>query len=89
MAYLGEIPDVITQGLPLLLSIALQIPGIVEPHICALEIAGKDLLEILPAIDRFSGQVIKPSSGHVSQVDGEELNDEYVTIHLAALHVRR
>jgi hypothetical protein len=27
----------------------LQIPG--EKHICALEIAGKDLLEILPTID--------------------------------------
>jgi hypothetical protein len=29
----------------------LQIPGVFRPHICALEIAGKDLLEILPTID--------------------------------------
>jgi hypothetical protein len=45
-----------------------------------LEIADKDLLEVFPAIDRISGQVIDLGSGHVGQVDGEELNDEQVAI---------
>jgi hypothetical protein len=49
-------------------------------HICALENVGKDLLEILLAIDRVSGQVIEPSSGCVGPVDGEELNDEHVAV---------
>jgi hypothetical protein len=43
----------------------LQIPGVVEPHICAMKVASEDLLEILPTIDRVSGQVIEPSPGRV------------------------
>jgi hypothetical protein len=62
--------------------IALYMPRVAGPHICALEIAGQDLLEILPVIDRVSGQVIEPGSGRVGQVDGEELNDEEVAINL-------
>jgi hypothetical protein len=51
MPFVGEMPDVIPQGLPLFLLTALRIPRVVGPHVCALEMAGKDLLEILPAID--------------------------------------
>jgi hypothetical protein len=82
MTFSGKTPDVIQQGHPLLMLIALYMPRVAVPHICALEIAGKDLLEILPVIDRVSGQVIEPGSGRVGQVDGEELNDEEVAINL-------
>jgi hypothetical protein len=51
-------------------------PSVSELHICALQIVSKDLLEILPAIDRVLGQVIEPSSRCVSQIDGEKLNDK-------------
>jgi hypothetical protein len=68
--------DVIPRGPNQLLLIDLQILGVAGPHICTLEIAGKDLLEILLAIDRVFGQVIEPSSRRVGQVDREELNDE-------------
>jgi hypothetical protein len=88
VTYLGEFVtllretlDVIMHGFPLLLPATLQISGIARPHVCALKVAGEDLLEILPKIDRVSGQVIKPSFGHVAQVNGEELNDEVVIIH--------
>jgi hypothetical protein len=50
------------------------------PHVCALKVAGEDLLEILPTIDRVSRQVIVPSSGRLSHVDGEELDDEEVIV---------
>jgi hypothetical protein len=76
VAFLEETFDVILQGLPLFLQIALQIPGVAEPYVRALEIVGKDLPQILPAIERVFGQVIEPSSGHVSQVDGKELNEK-------------
>jgi hypothetical protein len=76
MAFLGETLDVIQQGFALLLSSTHQIPGISGSHVCALEVAGKDLPEILPAINQVSGQVIEPSSIYVSQVDGEELDNE-------------
>jgi hypothetical protein len=51
MAFLGKMPDVIPQGLPMLLLTTLQIPWVAGLHICALEIAGKDILEILLAIN--------------------------------------
>jgi hypothetical protein len=53
------------------------------PHVCALNVAGEDLLEIFPTIDRVSGQVNEPSSGCVGKVNGEELDDEKVIVHPA------
>jgi hypothetical protein len=68
------------------LLIALQVPGVAKTHVRALEITGEDLPEVLPAIDNISRQMVEPSPGRVDQVDGEELDDEKVTIgptHLA------
>jgi hypothetical protein len=62
------------------LSATLQIRGIAGSHVCALKVAGKDLLEILATIDRVFGQVIEPSSGRIGQVNGEELDDEKVIV---------
>jgi hypothetical protein len=70
----------ITQGFPLLLPATLQNPGIVRPQVCALKVAGEDLLEFLPTIDRVSGQVIERSSERVDQVNGEELDNEEVIV---------
>jgi hypothetical protein len=83
MALLGKTLDIVLQELPLFLPTTLQIPGVVGLHVHTQEIAGKDLLKIFLAVDQVSGQVIKPGSGGVGQVDGEELNDEQVTICLA------
>jgi hypothetical protein len=55
MTLSGEAPDVIPQGFPLLLSATLQILGDVGPHVCALKVAGEDLLEILPTADLVFG----------------------------------
>jgi hypothetical protein len=76
VAFLGKMTDVNPQGFLLLLLATLQILGIFGPHICALEVASKDLLEILPPINQVSGQVIEPSLRCVGQVDGEEMDDE-------------
>jgi hypothetical protein len=80
VALLGKTPNIVPQGLPLFFLIALQIPGVAGPHVRTLKIAGKDLLEVFPPVNRVFGQVIEPCSGHVGQVDGEELNDELVAI---------
>jgi hypothetical protein len=81
MTLLGEASGVIPQGFPLLLSATPQIPRNVGSHVRSMKVTGEDLLEILPTIDRVYGQVIEPSSGHVGQVDGEELDDEEVIVH--------
>jgi hypothetical protein len=78
MALSRETPDVVPQGFPFLLLATLQIPGIARPHVCALEVSGKDLLEILAAIDQVPGQVFKLGSGRVGLVNGEELDGEKV-----------
>jgi hypothetical protein len=51
MAFSGEAPNVIPQGIALLLLATLQIPGVAGLHICALKVAGEDLLEIFLAIN--------------------------------------
>jgi hypothetical protein len=50
-------------------------------HIRVLEIAGEDLLEILPSIDDVSQQIIQPGPGGILQVYREELDDEEVIVH--------
>jgi hypothetical protein len=67
----------------LFLLTALQILGVARTHVHTLEFAGKYLLEVFPAVDRVSGQVIELGSGRVGQIDGEELNDEQVDIRSA------
>jgi hypothetical protein len=44
------------------------------------KVASDYLLEILQAVDQVSGQVIESGPGRVSQVNGEELDDEKMVI---------
>jgi hypothetical protein len=81
VALLGEPPNVILKGLARLMSTTLHIPRVAWPRVCALEVASEDLLEIIPAINQISGQVIEPGPDCVSQVNREKLDDEDVVIH--------
>jgi hypothetical protein len=54
MALLGESLDVITEGFAQLRPTILQSPGVARLHVCALEVVGEDLLEILLDINRVS-----------------------------------
>jgi hypothetical protein len=75
MAFLGESPNVKPEFMDL------QIPGVAQPHVCALEVASEELLEILPTINHVSRQMVGPGYGRIDQVNGEKLNDEEVVIH--------
>jgi hypothetical protein len=83
MSLPGESPNIILEGVTQLLPATLQILGVVGLHVCALEVASEDLLEILLAINHVSRQVVQPSSSPIGQVNGEELDDEEVIIHPA------
>jgi uncharacterized protein (DUF3820 family) len=85
MTLLRETLDITPQGFPLLLPATLQILEIVRLHICALKVAGEELLKIFPTINRVSRQVIEPSSRCVNQVNGAELDDEEVIVYPARL----
>jgi hypothetical protein len=65
MALLREAPNVMLEGFTQFLPVTLQVPWIVVSHICALEVASEDLLEILPAIDHVSRQVVHPVPSRV------------------------
>jgi hypothetical protein len=54
MALLGESLYVTLEGFTQLLPTTLQIPGVARPHVCALHVAGEDLLEILSVLNHFS-----------------------------------
>jgi hypothetical protein len=70
-------------GFAQLLPVVLQNPGVARTHVCALEVANEDLLDILLAIDDVSWQMIQPVPRGISQVDQEELDDEGVIIRSA------
>jgi hypothetical protein len=72
--------DVILEGFTWFMPATLQILGVVRPHVCALEVTGEDLLEILPTINCISRQVVQPGPSHVGQVNEEELDDEEIII---------
>jgi hypothetical protein len=65
MALLGDSVDVIPEGFTWFMPATLQILGVVGPHVCALEVTGEDLLEILPAINCVSLQVVQSGPSHV------------------------
>jgi hypothetical protein len=54
MAVLGESPEVILEGFTWLLPATLRVLGVARTHIRALEVAGEDLLQIHPTINRVS-----------------------------------
>jgi hypothetical protein len=54
VALQGEVPNVISEGFARPLLATHQVPGVAGPHICALEVAGEDLLEILLIVDHVS-----------------------------------
>jgi hypothetical protein len=80
MILLGESSNVIPERFVQLLSATLQIPRFAWPHVCALEVDGEDVLEILPTINHVSRQVVGSGPSRVGQVNGEELDDEDVII---------
>jgi hypothetical protein len=50
VALLGKTSNVIQEGLTLLLLAALEVLGVVEAHIGALEVAGEDLPQVAPMV---------------------------------------
>ena len=56
VALLGEVPDVVTQGLTGLLLAVLVIPRITRTHVRALKVADEHFPEVCPATDGVGGK---------------------------------
>ena len=80
VALLGEVPDVVTQGLAGLLLAVLEVPRIARAHVCALKVADEHLPEVCPVADGVGGQELQPGAHILSQADWEILDDEAVVV---------
>jgi hypothetical protein len=80
VALLGEMSNVVPKGLTLLLPAAPEVPRVAEAHIGALEVAGKDLPQVIPMVYGVSQEMVQPGFGGFYQIDWEELDDEQIII---------
>jgi len=81
VASLGELADVIPQGLAGLLLVALEVPGVTKADIRPLEISDEDPLEVCPVTDAVVREEFKPCPNMLPHANGKILNDEIVIIH--------
>jgi hypothetical protein len=79
-ALLRESPDVVPERLPWLLAAASEIPGVPWAHVCALEIVGEGLDQVVPVGDLPRRQVLQPGSSGVGEEQGEVADDEVVIV---------
>jgi hypothetical protein len=56
---LGELADVVSEGLTMLLLAALEIPRVFRAHVRPVEVADEHLLELCPATDAVGWQKFK------------------------------
>ena len=81
VASLGELADVVPQGLAGLLLATLEVLGVPRADIHPLEIPDEDPLEVRLVADAVMWEKFKPYPNMFPHVDGEILNDEKVIIH--------
>jgi hypothetical protein len=79
-ALLRESPDVVPERLSRLLAAASEIPGVSRAHICALEIAGEGLDQVVPVGDLPRRQVFQPGASGVGKEQREVADDEVVIV---------
>jgi hypothetical protein len=79
-ALLRESSNVVPERLSRLLAATSEIPGVPRAHICALEVAGEGLDQVVPVGDLPRRQVLQPGSSGVGEEQGEVANDEVVII---------
>jgi hypothetical protein len=69
-ALLRKPPDVLSEGLPWLLTAASEIPRVPRAHKRALEVSRESLDQIVPVGDLRRRQMLQPGSGGVGEEKG-------------------
>jgi hypothetical protein len=62
IALLGEVSDVVPQGLAGLLPTTLEVPRVAGSDVRVLKVSDKNFLEICPVADGVGGQELKPGT---------------------------
>ena len=63
IALLGEMLDVLLEGLVGPLPVVVEVPQVLGPSVRTLEVADEDRMEITPAVDAARLELLEPSSG--------------------------
>jgi hypothetical protein len=79
-ALLRESSDVVPERLSRMLAAASEILGVPRAHVCALEVAGEGLDQVVPVGDLPRRQVLQPGSSGVGKEQGEVADDEVVIV---------
>ena len=77
-ALLGEVTNVVTQGLVGLLTAPSEIPRIPRTHVCALEVPHEGPDQVRPVVDLIGGKVFEPCARRVCKVQRKVANDHGV-----------
>jgi hypothetical protein len=78
VVFLGEPLDVTPETLPTLLGTPLEVLGSPRAFVVVLEVSDEDLPEVGPVMDGGAWLVLKPAPHPLSEVNGEELDNEMV-----------
>ena len=84
-AQLGEVANVITQGLVRLLTTPSEIPRIPMSHVCALEVAHEGPDQVRPVVDLVGGEVFEPCVRGIYKVQSKVTNDNSIITHTAQM----
>jgi hypothetical protein len=84
-ALLRKSPDVVPEGFSRLLAAASEIPGVPRAHVCALEVAGEGLDQVVLVGDLCRRQMLQPGSGGVGEEHGKVADDDVVIVRATQL----
>ena len=79
-ALLGESPNEVSEGFIRLLPAAPEVLGVPRAHISALEVPDEDPDQVGPVVDHALGEVLKPRSGRIGQVEWQVADDKEVIV---------
>ena len=77
-ALLGEMPDVISQGLIRSLMAPSKIPRVTRAHVWALEVAHESLDQVRPVVDLVGRKMLKPGTCGIRKVQRKVADDDGV-----------
>ena len=75
-ALLGEMPDVISQGIVRLLKAPSKVPRVARAHVCALEVAHEGPDQVRPVVDLVGREMLKPGTCRVRKVQRKVADDD-------------
>jgi hypothetical protein len=75
---LGKVPYEVLERLAGLLGARPQVPGVLETHVCALEVPHERANQVIPVMDLTGRTVLEPRLSRVCEVQRQVADDHFV-----------